>query len=38
MKREMILNRINLLKSRKADNTNIIRKLQRQLRNLKEGE
>jgi hypothetical protein len=32
-----ILNRINLLQARKADNSNIIRKLQRQLRNLKEG-
>ena len=38
MKREMILNRINLLKGRKADNNHIIRKLMRQLRNLKEGE
>ena len=38
MKRQMIINRINLLKGRKADNSHIIRKLQRQLRNLKEGE
>ena len=37
MKREMILNRINLLKERKADNSHIIRKLQRQLRKMKEG-
>lgn len=38
MKREKIINRINLLKSRKTNNTSIIKKLQRQLRNLKEGE
>lgn len=38
MKREMILNRINLLKERKTDNSHIIRKLMRQLRKLKEGE
>ena len=33
-----ITNRITLLKSRKTENANIIRKLERQLRNLKEGE
>ena len=38
MERQRILNRIELLKSRKADNANIIKKLERQLRNLKEGE
>lgn len=32
-----IVNRINLLQARKADNANIIRKLKRQLRNMKEG-
>lgn len=29
-------NRINLLRNRKADNTKIIRKLERKIRNLKE--
>ena len=38
MKREKIINRINLLKARKTNNASIIKKLQRQLRNLKEGE
>ena len=33
-----ITNRIALLKSRKTENAAIIRKLERQLRNLKEGE
>ena len=33
-----ITNRITLLKSRKTENANIIRKLERRLRNLKEGE
>ena len=37
MERLKILNRIALLKSRKADNGNIIKKLERQLRKL-EGE
>lgn len=32
-----IVNRINLLQARKADNANIIKKLQRQLRKMKEG-
>lgn len=30
-----IINRIDLLKSRKADNSNIIKKLERKLRSLK---
>ena len=38
MERQKILNRIELLKTRKADNKNIIKKLERRLRNLKEGE
>ena len=38
MERQKILNRIELLKSRKTDNNRIIRKLERKLRNLKEGE
>ncbi len=33
-----IINRINLLKSRKADNIRIIKKLERRLRALKEGD
>lgn len=37
MERQKILNRIELLKTRKADNGNIIKKLERRLRNLKEG-
>ena len=32
-----ILNRINLLQARKTNNENIIKKLKRQLRNMKEG-
>jgi hypothetical protein len=38
MKKLMIINRINLLKSRTADNGNIIKKLERQLRALERGE
>ena len=38
MKKQMIVNRINLLKSRQADNANIIKKLERQLRALERGE
>lgn len=38
MKKQMIINRIELLKARKADNTNIIKKLERQLRALERGE
>lgn len=38
MEKQKILNRIELLKSRKADNNRIIRKLERRLRNLKEGD
>jgi hypothetical protein len=34
MERQRILNRIELLKSRKAENGNIIKKLERQLRKL----
>ena len=37
MKELKILNRISLLQARKADNGNIIKKLKRQLQNLKEG-
>ena len=32
-----IMNRIMLLKSRKTENVNIIRKLERQLRRIREG-
>ena len=35
MERLAIVNRIELLKSRKADNSNIIKKLERKLRSLK---
>lgn len=38
MERLAIINRIELLKSRKADNTNIIKKLERKLRSLKDGD
>ena len=38
MKRQAIINRIELLKSRKADNDNIIKKLERQLRALERSE
>lgn len=38
MKKQMILNRIELLKSRQRENERIVKKLQRKLRNLKEGE
>lgn len=38
MEKQKILNRIELLKTRKADNGNIIKKLERKLRNLKEGD
>ena len=37
MEKQRIINRIELLKSRKAENANIIKKLERQLRKL-EGE
>lgn len=38
MERQAIINRINLLRARKADNTNIIKKLERKLRSLKDGD
>lgn len=38
MEKLAITNRIALLQSRKTDNTNIIRKLQRKLRALKQNE
>ena len=38
MKRQAIINRIELLKARKADNTKIIKKLERKLRTLKDGD
>lgn len=37
MEKQKILNRISLLKTRKTDNDNIIRKLERRLRNLEKG-
>lgn len=37
MEKQKILNRISLLKTRKTDNDNIIRKLERRLRNIEKG-
>ena len=37
MEKQKILNRISLLKTRKTDNDNIIRKLERRIRNVEKG-